>query len=301
MFSKFWEKLSEGLAETWLTQLLLPPTLFLGVGLVAWIIQNGFDRFSTLVIHLSSKQGITLAVAGLAFVAISNWLVNGISLPVLRLLEDYWPWFFAILSRSLSNPIERIIEKKRSRREELANNFEILSRSQYDEYIALDAELGSYPKKKKHIMPTQLGNVLRGAEEYSYVRYGLEIRLTWPRLWLALPETEQKEIIEARKGIDDSTHFLIWGVLLSFWAAIDLRFIVLSLVFAWIGYRRMVEAALLYGELLRSAYDNHRFDLYQVLRWKKPGTTDEEESIGLLLTDYLKRGELETPMPFEKK
>ncbi len=60
-------------------------------------------------------------------------------------------------------------------------------------------------------MPTALGNLLRSAEEYPLVRYGLETAVCWPRLWLLLPSATQETLTRARQSLNDAARHLHVG------------------------------------------------------------------------------------------
>jgi hypothetical protein len=108
-------------------------------------------------------------------------------------------------------------------------------------------------------MPTLLGNLLRAVEEYPGRRYGLDAVVCWPRLYLLLPEATQKEIGAVRERLNESTRLLAWSLLFLVWT-IWQWWALLGLVVAWLAYRGMVIAAGVYGDLVRAAFDLHRFD-----------------------------------------
>jgi hypothetical protein len=72
----------------------------------------------------------------------------------------------------------------------------------------------------------------------------------------------------------------------------------LGLATAWLAYRGMIVAAGVYGDLVRSAFDLHRFDLYRALAWPLPENLDNERQLGMQLTTYLFRGYSPSCMPF---
>jgi hypothetical protein len=290
MMTKFWDKLSEGLAEGWNSRLLLPGVAFLALGLLAFIDSFGLSTLTLLMYGLDTTQGILLAVAGLLFIVLTGWAVQRLSLAVLRLFEGYWPRPFVRLSRVLANRNARMIAQKRLRRQDLGSRFDQLSGDERAEYNLLDAELPNFPKLDEHFLPTRLGNLLRAAEEYPNLRYGLEMSVVWPRLWLLLPETTREEISAARDALDTSTRRLVWSVLVAAWGMWAWWAPLLGMLGGFIFYWTMLSDAGIYAELLRAAFDLHRFDLYRSMRWELPADPESEQAYGEALTAYLHRG-----------
>jgi hypothetical protein len=62
----------------------------------------------------------------------------------------------------------------------------------------------------------------------------------------------------------------------------------------------MLDAAVIYGDLVESTFDLHRTALYKSLRFPLPKNPTEERQIGRALTDYLWRGFTEPEPTFEK-
>ncbi|MGK7875321.1 MAG: hypothetical protein AB4426_19085, partial [Xenococcaceae cyanobacterium] len=60
-----------------------------------------------------------------------------------------------------------------------------------------------------------------------------------------------------------------------------------SILSAYLAYRWMLNAAIIYGDLLESAFDLYRGELYKSLRWPLPKCPQEEEQLGKQLTAYL--------------
>ena len=52
--------------------------------------------------------------------------------------------------------------------------------------------------------PTYLGNALRAGESAVYYKYGLDVVVCWPRLWLLLPSSTQEELNKSRQKLDSS-------------------------------------------------------------------------------------------------
>jgi hypothetical protein len=62
------------------------------------------------------------------------------------------------------------------------------------------------------------------------------------------------------------------------------------------AYRRMMDSAKTYGELIDTSFDLYRFRIYEALWWPLPQNPGEEYSMGERLVQYLKRGS-DQPIP----
>jgi hypothetical protein len=154
--------------------------------------------------------------------------------------------------------------------------------------VAIDNQLTNFPVEPSHILPTQLGNILRSAEEYPYHKYGLEIITVWPRLWLVLPAEVKQELAQARHQLDLSARFFAWAILFAGWFILTSWAILISLFMAIMAYKRVLYSAGVYGELLRATFDLHRFKLYEDLHQPLSPESNEHEH-GLKLTAYLEQ------------
>jgi hypothetical protein len=137
------------------------------------------------------------------------------------------------------------------------------------------------------LWPTALGNVLRAAEEWPELAYGVNVVVVWPRLFLVLPP----DLVSSMTGPSDTIQFLLTvsllatalAVLGATYAAVQslgvgTYFVVLlgGLVVARLSYRGAVEAAIDYGLHLRGAFDLHRNELLAQLNLAAPSSQDEE-------------------------
>lgn len=190
--------------------------------------------------------------------------------------------------------IERVIRKHQKQRLELKQlnqdfMIDALDREQTNRFAKIDAELDDLPVDARLLLPTRVGNILRAAEEYPNLHYGLEISITWPRLWLVLPESTQKEIGESRQALNESAQLLAWGVTFIVWVIFAWWAFIPGIIVAIAAYLRMQSVTEVYAQLLRSAYDLHRFGLYQSLFFELPKKPATEKTQGQALTQYLKR------------
>lgn len=143
-----------------------------------------------------------------------------------------------------------------------------------------------YPVGEEQVMPTMVGNILRGAEEHSAERYGINSVTAWPRLYSTLPETFRQTYAAAAAdlelaitvsmlGIAFTALGGILGALMLPWAVMLLYMSTGALV-AGLGYRRAVSGAESYSRLLRAAFDVHRWCLLEAMGLARPANFQAE-------------------------
>lgn len=294
MFTKFWEKLGEELAGRWASQTLGPMLAFWGGGILAWVWHSsqGWQQLEGQLAAIDTPAAyVTLAVGGLFVLAASSSIMGWLQRPVLRLLEGYWPWPFRKLRFGLARWREKRLEGKEKRWQELADVApEKQTPEQQSEYARLDAELARYPVDPRRLLPTTLGNLLRSAEEYPQVRYGLGMSVCWPRLWLTTPKETQETLAQARQKLNSAVHFFAWGALFAVWTAFAWWAILVALAVSVAAYWAALQAAGTYSDLLRSTFDLYRFNLYEQARWPLPPSPTGEKDHGEELSEFLFRG-----------
>jgi hypothetical protein len=287
MLSKLWEKIGEGIAQRWLVTTYGPALLFFAGGALAYA---GSHDMGCLIQDWKREtvvtQGAVLLIALFLVLFIAN-LVEDIQGWIIKLTEGYTPAFLDDLRVRLSRRWYAKIRKKREKLQLLVNAPDQIDRIRKNR---LDAETAHLPLDEKRAMPTLLGNLLRASEDYPRVRYGLDAMVCWPRLYPLLPDILRQSIDAARGKLNESARLLTWSILFLVWLVWSWWWALLSLPVAWIAYRGMVSAAGVYGDLLRAAFDLHRFDLYKSLHWDLPLKPEKEESHGKALTLYLFRG-----------
>ncbi len=158
-----------------------------------------------------------------------------------------------------------------------------------------------FPPEKHNVMPTRLGNILRASEFYSLKRYGLDAVVAWPRLQSLLPPEFAADLRKAKANFDlflvlttqAALFALVWQIVLGrFTHRWDL-FLLTSLgwLVALFAYRGALQAARVYGELIKAAFDLHRWELLKALHLKLPDKYDDERELwqevnGLLYRTY---------------
>jgi len=172
----------------------------------------------------------------------------------------------------------------------------------------------NFPPSDKYILPTRFGNILRAAESYSRVRYGIDGVPMWPRLALVIPDQYMARVDMANNQcsflLNSSILSVVYGLLcllvsgyqlficilaaqgISFWLyfipinlhpavyfqRIGIYFVIaiFSFLIAMFFYKASLFNLNRYGLIIRSAYDLFRFDLLRALKFPLPETTEDE-------------------------
>jgi hypothetical protein len=162
-----------------------------------------------------------------------------------------------------------------------------------------DTRLRFYPSVSR-LLPTQLGNALRAAEDRAGERYGLATVTTWPRIYPSLSDKLVDVLNDRRDQLDTAarlcaTFLLAALIAVGFLARNGGRWaLVVPAAFlgmAWVCYRAAVAAGQLHGELLATAFDLHRFDLLAALHYAPPTDRREEYELNKQLSEFLAKAD----------
>jgi hypothetical protein len=313
MISNFWAGIGNKLVDPWIASVLTPAFVFWAGGILAWVTRFGWmslEPFSTQFVKLPFIAQIAVLIGGLLLLVVSSTVVQQLDMPVIRLLEGYWPgWFkwiwrlgrqFKVKWLKLHTAEERM-EKAEKRWQELETkkHKQGLSPEENEEQVNLDQRLRLVPAQPELRMPTKLGNILRIAETRPVDKYGLDPIICWPRLWLLLPDNAKTELGESRKNLDTAARLLLWGILFLIWTIWAWWALLVGLIIAIWAYRWILTTAIVYGDLLESAFDLHRFALYEALHWPLPTQPTDESKKGVQLTAYIYRGTVDEPITFQ--
>lgn len=311
MLESVWKTIGEASGRRWVLASLMPAAFFWAAwGLVYYGLWIGGNRTLAWWDGLTDASRVLLLLATIIPIGLTALGLDMIGPALLRIAEGYWdfPLLGAWLCQKRSQYWRSHFEAQRQRWQELKQreNAEStsdvhlmpLTKNERDTLDRLEREF--YEAPQKEIMPTRLGNILRAAEEDQFWRYGLDKIIVWPRLYPLLPEILRNELDDARASLDGAirTTFLamlfslIWGIQ----AIVDRSWILagvvaLGIATAWLTGHSALRAAATHAELLRAAFDLHRFDLYRALHLPLPATTAEERAVGQHLNGFLWRGE----------
>jgi hypothetical protein len=236
---------------------------------------------------------IAAALAAVLIVTVSAIVVERLTLPVLRLLEGYWPSWLGWITERRRRAAERTKAADNDAWQQLQRQTESteLTAHQRLRLARLEHRRRHRPILDHELLPTRIGNILRACETRPYHRYGLRAVVIWPRLWMVLPELARQELANARRSLDTAVSTVIWGMgfvaftPLAWWAA-PAGILTAAIGVAWTVPGR----AEVFADLVEGAYDLYRSALYQQLRWPLPANPTDEHRTGDELTQYLVRG-----------
>lgn len=303
MLDNFWESLGSNLADRWLDYIFGPSFLFWAGGLGIYIWQTGWQNLPAKLQSLDvTHQSIWIILALLTLI-LSSLLIQAVRFPILRLLEGYWPWPFNYLSSAIIALRRLVFNKKYDELRCLkgAESKGNLDAAQREKLMQLDVWAHWLPAKASEILPTALGNILRSRERSPESKYGLDAVVCWPRLWPLLPENVRHDLEGARAILDRLVELWFWGFLFCLWSFWTTWAVVIGFLWMILAYKMSLQAAMVYGDLLESAFDLHRLLLYQGMGWSRPTNSEEEKVRGAQLTEFLWRGTLPEPLAYADK
>jgi hypothetical protein len=310
MIDKVSEEVAKEVISPWSARRLAPALAFWAGATLAYQLRQGIPANIADLLPFGADNNLPYLVVGAILVVVTSFLVSSLEQPALRLLEGYWPRWCPLRRWGVRRTrawLDRRYGELRALNERMENcQGDAECQAKLD---ALHVILARYPVQTERALPMNLGNLLRAAEEYPQLRYGLEITVTWPRLWLLLPDSVKGELEQARERLNERVGLLLWSALYALlglgplgWQLLvalgaslywpGLRWIVyfpapVGLLFALIAAQGIWDAAAIYGDQLRAAYDLHRFALYQALRLPPPALTSNEPGFGEKLSDFL--------------
>ncbi|MEU4469438.1 hypothetical protein AB0G20_38090 [Streptomyces sp. NPDC024017] len=304
MFTPLWSGLGGKLGERWGPLLTSPALGFWTGGVLAWAGGHGGltgpesgwhalrHAWSLNMGGLSATAQALMAVLAVLVVAASARLGEALTLPVLRLLEGYWPRWTSPVRAVLVRARAKSIDRRAERWRQLARNRTRLAPDEYAEFTALNQARAWVPPVPRDRMPTGLGDALKAAESRPRLRYGMEAAVCWPHLWLSLPEQAQAEVAAARARLDEAARLWMWSLLLVVWTVFTWWVLPVAWLGAIVGYRLARAEAMQYGQLVQASFDLYRKDLYERLGWELPTDPSRAYETGRRLTAYLERGPL---------
>ena len=293
MIEKFWDKLGENIANEWSLRMFSMAFMFFGVGITAYGIKNGWNKLSIALndLGINPVLGGIIIVLLIVAIAATNTIISWASSKTLRLIEGYWiggirDWVAAReinRRRRLKDELNLLIRKKEQQQLDIIDERKFASLEYTLQYC--------FPVDEALILPTSIGNTLRSAEEYPLRVYGLEVSITFPHLWLVMPDHSRRHLTDARQNLDTSVQMFLWCLLLFVWVYFQWWISLVAIICALIVWSRIKDAAFTYAQLFRAMYDLYRFDLYRSLHWKLPKKSDAKDEVehGKLLTMFIYR------------
>jgi hypothetical protein len=259
---------------------LLPIAVFIPSAL--WIAST-FDNSSireianviTTTRDLPTLLGATLLIFTLWLLAIALLALNRV---IIRAKEGYGAWNPA----RLCSFIEKWrFERARNRIRELDSEYLALSKLGQELDPASDrlrADLSRYlaerfPAEESHLLPTAFGNAIRAFEVYPHVMYGLDAIPAWPRLTMVMPEGSRTLIEAAKSQMDFWVNLWLLSLVLTleyiglaiFTQEFGNPLSLLALLLALLASNRARNAAIMWGESVKAAFDIYLSDLQEKL------------------------------------
>jgi hypothetical protein len=300
---KFWGGVSSQVTSPSFVTLLAPSFVFWAGGLAAWTRRFGWPDRKDMPQRLTNLDRVpteAILIGGVVVVVASALLVARLEVPTLRVLEGYWPGWLRPLRRAMIRWHGTHLDRAERRWQQLsAMDVGDLTPEERAERAELDRRLRLAPADPQQRMPTAIGNILRAAESRPREKYGLDTLVCWPRLWLLFPDQVKTELSGARAQLDVAVRILLWSVLFVSWTVWAWWALPLGALGGYLAYRWILATGEVYGELLESTFDLHRFALYQALRWPLPTDPAAERASGEQLTEYLFRGTATTAACFD--
>jgi Domain of unknown function DUF11 len=142
-------------------------------------------------------------------------------------------------------------------------------------------------------LPTRLGNVIRGFEDYPKRQYAISAIPLWPRLISKIDKDYAAATDEEKSSFDFMLNcsalsailaaLILFGSLARASAPDTVRWgwrlgeVALFVLVSHLSYRAAVDAALAWGEMVKGSFDLYRWDLLKQLGFTQPPKTMEEE------------------------
>jgi hypothetical protein len=241
----------------------------------------------------ASSLGVgEIVLIGLAVTLVAV-LVQPLQLVLVRLLEGGWPrWLGSGLCRDRQLHRKRVLEQRAQLRGEEPDQAE-----QHRAGVAATRLRRRFPLPDHLIRATGLGNALAAMEDDAGREYGWDAVVAWPRLYPVLGDKVRASVADRRDTMDAAARLSVtaavttvatvalltragWWVLLAFVPA----------TVAVIAYVGAVQAAVAYGEVVRVAFDLHRFDLLTALHVDLPADGAAERKIAEQFCDHWRQG-----------
>ncbi|WP_320779568.1 hypothetical protein [Streptomyces sp. CRN 30] len=280
---------------------LLPAVFFVSLVLAVWALGDPpcWSRLTSAVDGLGSRDLVLLAL-GIACLVL---LANAFQLPLIRLLEGYWtyhPCCPAGLATALGARHRWRLRRLREQSEGGApggtrQHVRTRKEAWRAERTALTESRQRYATERllqefldpAHILPTRLGNALHTAEQLPAHRYGLDAVTFWPALYSVMGPRLKEAVDDQRDQLDfavrvtAATALSVPVTLVRFLCAgsqgLPWLWVPVALTLVSLGaYRTAVSAAVMYGVLIRTAFDLHRFDLLTALHLPLPDSSADE-------------------------
>ena len=269
---------------------LLPTALTMGVLLVFVYPSVGTGTLLVKTVN-RARTGIIPAPVALGFVVVALAVVSGyLSTGLYRILEGYR------LPKSIACPLR----KRHLREWHRLYGPAAARRAQDRSSGALVQARWRYPERVGDVMPTKLGNALKGLETYGRNRWNLDVLLVWHELVSVAPEALARELDDARSAMDFFLSAIVHLQLLAItcflvvpWSTDSVPLIVglICVAAIWPSYLAAVSRVDDYRSAVQALANLGRVDLAKSLGFRLPNRLDRERFFWANLTRYVRDGE----------
>jgi hypothetical protein len=296
MFSSILNAITSRVNARFIMILFFPSLIFWG-GLAAIF---GTDTGLTVLLGqwraLDTGIQWLLIVIALAWVTFFAFLLSNQLVWLTKQFEGYWDW--------IPKLGEWMMNKRKEYYKQVLKNIDL--KKDYEQIYYKYP----FPNEPEELMPTRFGNIMKNAERYSWQRYDLEAVLLWPHIFSIMDETQLQPINNARSSLD---FMVIISSLSALFAFISGAFLLIvegpcwlfficflgGLMVAWMAHASALEAAINYGQLIKSTFDLYKGKLWGQLGYKKPGSLEEERKSWRRLYELIYKGEVGQSEPGE--
>jgi hypothetical protein len=249
-----------------------------------WCIRQGGWPYlqgtvQTLFVQKDLALVLALVVGGVVVVWTSSLIVERLTIPVLRLLEGYWP--------GIADPLRNLLVNHWQKKVDALSDPQPRSASSQLRLTTAQVRMWRFPASGD-VMPTRIGNIIRGGERRPAYWYGLDAVIVWPQLWLILPGQARNDLTHVRQQLDRSVAAFTWTVIACGLGLVWLPAGLAGVAAAWVIWRWWVpNAAQDYATLVSAVFDTQRFALYDSLHYARPTSPADEKAHGEALTRSL--------------
>lgn len=268
---------------------------------LVWILASSklLDQFDSLPLLFRFLQlfdvdttFLITSVNGLIIVLIGGIFLLAINRELIRFLEGYGKLnpirLLYFIEKYKFNHIKSEIVKLDSQYLDCYKNGQEFSSRLNQKRAKLMIEIvQNFPDSEEWLLPTSFGNAIRAFEVYPRLMYGVDSIPTWSRLLTVIP-VDYRKLIDDSKAIVDlwiNLLFITIFIFIEYWIIIynlrkfELLWIPFLLIsFAIISFYRATNAAIIWGDFVKAAFDIYLPELKEKLGFisSSPDETDSK-------------------------
>ena len=286
---KFFTEITKFLDRNFIVAYLAPAIIWLGL---STFILEQFGLLANISIPHNSLDDLLLVGSIILVLALLTGIVLlSLNQNIFRFLEGYGKYNpFRLVGWLERNHYRKIVSEINKLDDEIRRRNGLPSEARMQRNILMRKVAEEYPDREEFLLPTHFGNVIRSFEIYPRVMYGLEAIDGWVRL-LAIVPKEYMELIDGAKSRVNfwvNLTFTLFALLIQYEllayfsptvtraAGLVIGIFILASVTA---IRRATQAALEWGDFMKSAFDLYRFDLLEALAIEPPRNRKDERNI----------------------